>query len=135
MANSDFDWGRVPTGPDLPVTNTGDVDMVARQIVVLDTAQTAPGTHAVKLPTADGGGIAILVEDIPRGRTGRAQIYGIAVGIADGAVGRGARVRGSNTRPGGAKACTPGQAQFGYALQAAADGEPVQILIDRANNA
>ena len=128
------------------MNNTG-ADIPSGSAVVLDTTNVLGGTaltpYAVScmLPAsaggAQGGGIGITMFDTPAGASGLVRVYGTAVGVSDGAITAGARVRASDTalKMGRVKACAAGEAQFGIALNTTVDADPVLVLFRGGFNA
>ena len=131
----------ITMGGDLPAHNYGGTDIPAGTGVLLDTvniqgSNAAPG---VVVPTAAGGVLAtfgIAIETIPAGKNGRVRVYGGYPMICDGAVAVGAFVQISDTagKMGRVKTKGAGLIQLGQALGTGADGDPILVLIDKAQN-
>jgi hypothetical protein len=124
-------------------------DIPANRIVLLDTTNlmTTSLPRGVVLPTASGGvaGTFGVTTEILYARSsstanpkvGRVAVEGVISVPADGAITAGNYVQASDTsgKLGYAKVAGAGVQQIGQALTTAADGEMVQILIDKARNA
>lgn len=123
-------------GGDLSFKNNSGSDILAGVGVLIDPSND----RGVLAPTASGGvvgTIGITLETIPAGKWGRVRCYGSAIGTAHNAVTRGTVVQISDTAShlGQIKTCGAGVAQLGIALNSAADGDPVEVLLFLAKNA
>ena len=131
----------ITMGGDLPFHNYGGTDIPAGTGMLMDTVNVqssnlAPG---VVVPTAAGGVVGTLgiaIETIPAGKNGRVRLYGAYPMICDGAITAGAFVQVSDTagKMGRVKTKGAGVIQLGQALGTGADGDPILVLVDKAQN-
>lgn len=140
MATTDFDWARIPIGPngDIPVKNTDSSnDLVVGNVVTIDASnpmsatQQAPG---VKLGANNDFAFGVVVEAIARNAYGRVQILGIAPVVASAAITAGAVIQAAAS--GKVVTQSSGQPQLGQALTAAAaNNDIIMARIAIAKNA
>lgn len=136
MANYN-QFSRVPVqGGDIPFHNYGGSDIDAGLAVLLD----ASNDGGIVLPTASGGvtgSVGVTVDKVSAGTSGRVQVLGVAVCKAAGSVTAGDEVMISDTtaKLGWVKTKTAGGIGLGQALNSAADGFPVRVLLSHAVNA
>lgn len=121
---------------ELPMKNLGGTTIPANRGVLIDSA----ADMAAKLPTASGGvttTLGVTVADIAAGAVGRVAVSGTMVMTADGALTAGDEVQISDTvaKLGFAKLKGAGVDGLGQCLVGGADGDPVLVLINHANNA
>lgn len=144
MALADFQLADNPVvPPDITAYNAAVTDIPDQTGVLLDTTNELGATQnmGVLIPSSSGGWagqIGITVGAIKAGSIGRVRVYGIALGIAEGAITAGGRVRVSDTnaKMGHIKACGNGDSQIGIALNTTTtDGDPVLVLLGRSFNA
>ena len=157
--NAASQYGAMYGGQDVAVQNTALVDLPSGSAIILDTANPISGTQqapGVILPAsaggAQGGGLGITMYDIPAPtvytpdggptaitvfKSGIVRRAGSAVGVSDGNITVGARVRASATalKMGRVKACGAGEAQFGIARNTTVDGDAVIVDFAFATNA
>lgn len=138
MAVNDTLWGGYAVqGGDLPFKNTdGSNDLVAGDAVFIDTTNvitTSQPVAGVVRSTTDNAAIGVAIESIPKGKTGRVRVYGVAVARASGAVTAGDNV--SCDTVGNMKTTPGGKACLGMALNTTTTlGDALMVLIDRAKN-
>lgn len=128
-------------GGDLPFYNGTGADIPEGSAVLFDaTVAGTQGEPACKLPAAAGGvagTLGVAINTIKNGTRGLVRMLGSAILLADGSIAAGAIVQASDTAAKMGRAKTAGAAlpQLGIALNAATDGNPVHVWIDRAKNA
>lgn len=150
MATTNVQMASVPMPSDIPVQNySASVDIAAYQCIVLDTgnlvtnsATALNGGVSVILPTVvdsthSADAFGITQEIIKAGQTGRVRTGGISLAIADGAITAGAWVDASTTtaKVGKVRAHVAANQTIGIALETAADGDTIQVLVLPGKNA
>jgi Uncharacterized conserved protein (DUF2190) len=139
MAASDFvTTSYAVQGGDIPYYNATGATINAGECLMVDTAhligasQGAVGMTPTTAVTSKGIGFA--VENTPTGQTGRCRVYGVAVGIAAGAITAGDTVGGHATA-GDVTTSTPGDCYVGTALSTTTTAaDPVMVLVNPGGN-
>ena len=134
---TDFVYGRQPlTGSEIGVKSYSTT-LAAKLVVKLDTSNKESGASpagVVVTAASTDMPFGVTVESFASGGTGRVQCYGIAVCTAGAAITAGDVVM--PTSSGKVITQTSAKPQVGIAMHdAAADGDPVRVLLQLAKNA
>lgn len=130
-------------GLDIACKNYGaSLTITEGSVVLIDTAnvEAADAAIGVLAPTNGGGVVGTLgiaTMDIAPGKVGNVRVQGTYWCYCNGGVTAGAYLQASDTaaKLGWVKTCGAATQQIGQALNTANDGDKVDVLICKANNA